>query len=106
MHSTVEAVKVYGRGGTEVRALDSVTISFARGQFTGGQVASTTRGGTNDLSGSFAYALRDPSLEFATGDNSSTSTFSGQYTQHQLSGGLNQRVMIAMALKMLFFDKK
>jgi hypothetical protein len=63
------------------------TYDIARGQFTGGQVASTTRGGTNDLSGSFAYALRDPELEFASGDNSGTS-FSGKYTQHQVSGGL------------------
>jgi len=63
------------------------TYDIARGQFTGGQVATTTRGGTNDLSGSFAYALRDPELEFATGDNSGT-TFSGAYTQHQVSGGV------------------
>ena len=64
------------------------TYDIARGQFTGGQVASTTRGGTNDLAGSFAYALRDPSLDFATGDETGTSGFSGQYTQHQVSGGL------------------
>ena len=63
------------------------TYDIARGQFTGGQVATTTKGGTNDLSGSFGYSLRDPELEFATGDNSGT-TFSGAYTQHQLSGGL------------------
>jgi len=63
------------------------TYDIARGQFTGGQVATTTRGGTNDLSGSLAYALRDPDLEFATGDNTGT-TFSGAYTQHQMSGGL------------------
>jgi putative ABC transport system ATP-binding protein len=30
---TVDAVKVYGRGENEVRALDGVTISFARGVF-------------------------------------------------------------------------
>jgi hypothetical protein len=63
------------------------TYDIARGQFTGGQVATTTRGGTNDLSGSLSYALRDPNLEFATGDNTGT-TFSGAYTQHQWSGGL------------------
>lgn len=63
------------------------TYDIARGLFTGGQVASTTRGGTNNLSGSVAYALRDPELEFATGDNSG-STFSGAYTQHQISGGV------------------
>ncbi|MBA4071541.1 MAG: hypothetical protein C0497_06860 [Gemmatimonas sp.] len=63
------------------------TYDVARGQFTGGQVASTSRGGTNDLSGSFAYARRDPELEFATGDDDAT-TFSGGFTQHQVSGGL------------------
>jgi len=30
----VDAVKVYGKGGTEVRALDGVTVSFERGKFT------------------------------------------------------------------------
>jgi len=30
----VDAVKVYGKGGTEVRALDGVTVSFERGRFT------------------------------------------------------------------------
>ena len=79
-------------GGTvpaeAVRSTRVITSTYdvARGQFTGGQVASTSRGGTNDLAGSFAYALRDPELEFATGDDATT--FSGGYTQHQLSGGL------------------
>lgn len=31
---TVDAVKVYGEGDTEVRALDGVTVSFSQGQFT------------------------------------------------------------------------
>jgi hypothetical protein len=62
------------------------TYDIARGRFTGGQVASTTRGGTNDVSGALAYALRDPELEFATGDNSTS--YSGAYTQHQVSGGV------------------
>jgi putative ABC transport system ATP-binding protein len=31
---TVDAVKVYGKGQTEVRALDSVTVEFAAGRFT------------------------------------------------------------------------
>ena len=31
---TVDAVKTYGRGTTEVRALDGVTVSFGTGQFT------------------------------------------------------------------------
>lgn len=28
-----DAVKIYGRGDAEVRALDGVTVSFAKGQF-------------------------------------------------------------------------
>ena len=63
------------------------TYDVARGQFTGGQVATTTRGGTNNLSGSFSYALRDPHLEFAE-DQSTPTTFGQGYTQHQLSGGI------------------
>ena len=63
------------------------TYDVARGQFTGGQVATTTRGGTNQLSGSFSYALRDPHLEFAT-DQATPTTFGQGYTQHQLSGGI------------------
>src|SRR5687767_1077969 len=35
------------------------TYDVARGQFTGGQVATTTRSGTNVLQGSFNYSLRD-----------------------------------------------
>jgi putative ABC transport system ATP-binding protein len=31
---TVDAVKIYGTGATEVRALDGVTVSFERGRFT------------------------------------------------------------------------
>src|SRR5438093_4126269 len=31
---TVDAVKVYGRGDTAVRALDGVTLDFAAGEFT------------------------------------------------------------------------
>lgn len=41
------------------------TYDVARGQFTGGQVMSTTRGGTNRFQGAVNYSLRDPSLEFA-----------------------------------------
>src|SRR5690348_3901066 len=63
------------------------TYDVSRGQFTGGQVATTTRGGTNQLSGSFSYALRDPSLEIGT-DQSTPTTFGQGYTQHQLSGGI------------------
>jgi len=45
------------------------TYDVARGQFTGGQVASTTRGGTNNVQGAFSYSLRDPSLEFVDDTN-------------------------------------
>ena len=32
--AAVDAVKVYGKGDTEVRALDGISVSFGRGQFT------------------------------------------------------------------------
>ncbi len=60
------------------------TYDAARGQFTGGQVASTTRGGTNVFQGAFNYSLRDPSLEFVEDPDNS---FSQKYTQNQISGG-------------------
>jgi len=61
------------------------TYDVARGQFTGGQVATTTRGGTNVFSGALGYSLRDPSLEFAQEEEN---TFSQKYTQNQVSGGI------------------
>ena len=61
------------------------TYDVARGQFTGGQVASTTRGGTNNLQGAVNYSLRDPSLEFVDDANS---TFGQKYTQNSISGGV------------------
>ena len=60
------------------------TYDVARGQFTGGQVASTTRGGTNVFQGAVNYSLRDPSLEFV---DDPESAFSQKYTQNQISGG-------------------
>ena len=60
------------------------TYDVARGQFTGGQVASTTRGGTNVSTGALNYSLRDPSLEFAQEEEN---TFAQKYTQNQISGG-------------------
>jgi len=60
------------------------TYDVARGQFTGGVVASTTRGGSNIPAGSFTYALRDKSLAFGTGE---ASAFGQGYTQNQLGGG-------------------
>lgn len=75
------------------------TYDVSRGQFTGGQVATTTRGGTNQLSGSFAYALRDPNLEFGT-DQTTPTTFGQGYTQHQLSGGIGGPII---QNKLLYF---
>ena len=60
------------------------TYDVARGQFTGGQVASTTRGGTNVFQGAVNYSLRDPSLEFV---DDPENAFSQRYTQNQVSGG-------------------
>ena len=61
------------------------TYDVSRGQFTGGQVASTTRGGTNNLQGTVSYALRDPSLEFV---DESSASFGQKYQQNSLSFGL------------------
>src|SRR5256714_6717114 len=60
------------------------TYDVARGQFTGGQVASTTRGGTNNLQGAVSYSLRDPNLEFVA---DSSAAFGQKYTQNQISVG-------------------
>jgi hypothetical protein len=61
------------------------TYDVSRGQFTGGQVASTTRGGTNNVQGTFSYALRDPSLEFV---DESSASFGQKYQQNSFSFGL------------------
>ena len=61
------------------------TYDVSRGQFSGGLVASTTRGGSNMIQGSSGYALRDQDLAFG-GD--ARSAFTQGYTQNQLSGGL------------------
>ncbi|MDO8500740.1 MAG: carboxypeptidase regulatory-like domain-containing protein [Gemmatimonadaceae bacterium] len=66
------------------------TYDVARGQFTGGQVASTTRGGTNVFQGAVNYSLRDPSLEFV---DDPENTFSQKYTQNQISGGFGGPVI-------------
>jgi hypothetical protein len=59
------------------------TYDVGRGQFTGGMIASTTRGGTNIKQGVLNYSMRDPSLEFVEDAES----FSNKYRQNQLSGG-------------------
>ena len=62
------------------------TYDVARGQFTGGLVQSTTRGGTNDRTGSVSYSLRDPRLQWSD-ESEDASAFGHGFTQHQLSGG-------------------
>lgn len=61
------------------------TYDVARGQFTGGLVQTTTRGGTNDIAGSLNYNLRDPRLQWS---DDSGEGFGQGFTQHQLSGGI------------------
>jgi hypothetical protein len=61
------------------------TFDVARGQFTGGQVASTTRGGTNSVQGSVGWVRNEPDLQFS---DSSSSNFGQKFTQNQLSFGL------------------
>lgn len=61
------------------------TYDVARGQFTGGQVASTTRSGTNQVQGSLGYDLREPNLQFP---DEESIQFGQRYTQNQLSFGL------------------
>ena len=70
-----------------VRSIRVITNSYdvARGQFSGGLVASTTRGGTNVPQGSFTYALRDRSLEWG---EVTSSPFGQGMTQNQLGGGM------------------
>ena len=60
------------------------TYDVARGQFSGGLVATTTKGGANAPAGSFSYSLRDRSLEWGATDNGA---FGGASTQNQLGGG-------------------
>jgi hypothetical protein len=80
----------FGSGSVPQEAVRSTrvitsTYDVSRGQFTGGQVASTTRGGTNNLQGVFTYQLRDPDLEFV---DESSASFGQKYQQNQLSFGI------------------
>jgi hypothetical protein len=61
------------------------TYDVARGQFSGGEIASTTRGGTNVVQGSFTDGFRDPALSWQQGD---AGAFGASYKQNTLSGGL------------------
>ncbi len=60
------------------------TYDVARGQFSGGLVAATTKSGSNVSQGTFTYNLRDRSLEWGTG---TASAFGQGSTQNQLGGG-------------------
>jgi hypothetical protein len=66
------------------------TYDVARGQFSGGQIASTTRSGTNNLQGNFGYQLRDDAL-VVSGEDSSV--LSQGYTQNQFSGGVGRAIV-------------
>ncbi|MBI1809853.1 MAG: TonB-dependent receptor [Gemmatimonadetes bacterium] len=80
----------FGSGGVPQEAVRNTrvvtnTYDVARGQFTGGQVASTTRSGTNTVQGSVGYVANEPNLEFP---DTSSSNFNQRYTSNQLSFGL------------------
>ena len=61
------------------------TYDVARGQFSGGLVASTTRSGTNVPQGAFTYNGRDRALAWG---GVTASPFSQGYTQNQIGGGM------------------
>jgi hypothetical protein len=80
----------FGSGSVPQEAVRSTrvitsTYDVSRGQFTGGQVSSTTRGGTNNVQGVVTYALRDPSLEFV---DEASASFGQKYQQNSLSFGI------------------
>jgi hypothetical protein len=80
----------FGNGSVPQEAVRSSrvvtsTYDVARGQFTGGQVSSTTRSGTNVLQGSLGYDLRTPELQFY---DEEAVQFGQPYTQNQYSFGL------------------
>ncbi|HEU4453676.1 MAG TPA: carboxypeptidase regulatory-like domain-containing protein, partial [Longimicrobium sp.] len=70
-----------GLRGTQV-VVNSYDV--ARGQFAGGQVALTTRGGTNNYTGSFSWQLRDPALQGGAG----RPAWGGGFSQNRFSGGM------------------
>jgi len=75
-----------------VRSTRVVTNSYdvARGQFSGGLVASTTRSGTNVPQGAFTYSGRDRALAWG---GVTASPFSQGYTQNQIGGGMGGPVV-------------
>ncbi len=87
--TTLDGLTFGGAGVPQdaVRNIRVITNSYdvARGQFSGGQVATTTMGGTNSVRGSGNYGLRDRDLSVSTDDSSA---FAQGFTQHQLSAGI------------------
>ncbi len=84
-------------GGTSVpqeglRATRVITNSYdvARGQFSGGQVSMSSRGGNNLTQGSFTWGLRDEELAF--GDDV-RDPFARGYSQNQISGGAGTAII-------------
>jgi len=69
-----------------VRSTRVITSGYdvARGQFSGGQIASSTRSGTNSPQGNFTYILRDRDLSVEGQD---ASPLNQGYNQNQFSGG-------------------
>jgi hypothetical protein len=63
-----------------VRAVRVVTNAYdvSRGQFTGGQIATTTKSGTHDFQGTATVNRQEPSLQFPM---STSPTFGQKYTQ-------------------------
>jgi hypothetical protein len=75
-----------------IRTTRVITSSYdaARGQFSGAQIASITRSGTNVTQGTFNYGLRDDDLSIESRD---PDAFTTRFTQHQISGGLGRAIV-------------
>lgn len=75
-----------------LRTTRVITSSYdvARGQFSGGQVSMTSRGGNNLTQGSFTWGLRDEELAF--GDDA-RDPFARGYSQNQFSGGAGTAII-------------
>ncbi len=88
-NTTLDGVSFGGAGFPQeaVRSTRVITNTFdvARGQFSGGQVASTTRSGTNNLYVGGTYNLRDPHLQWRP---DFSGAFGQGFTQNSLSLGV------------------
>ncbi|MEO7455840.1 MAG: carboxypeptidase-like regulatory domain-containing protein [Gemmatimonadaceae bacterium] len=75
-----------------VRSTKVVTNAYdvSRGQFTGGQIATTTKSGTNLVNGTGNYQRRDPTLTYASGPDAG---FGQRFGQHTVSGGLGGPIL-------------